>query len=186
MRPSPLTDEQLSIRVTHGDISAVTELYHRWKQGLFRFAVRLISDPDAAEDIIHDAFTALIERHSTVRNPSALRSWMYSIVRNEAFVLLDKQKRNRPIDENDEYIFDEEIPDRKFEGAELKEQIASALAQMLPQYKEVLLLREYESMPYEEIAAITGTTVGSVKSRLFKARKALMKRLIPLRKAIDL
>ncbi|MEI7907869.1 MAG: sigma factor-like helix-turn-helix DNA-binding protein, partial [Bacteroidota bacterium] len=57
------------------------------------------------------------------------------------------------------------------------------LDQLLPQYKEVLMLREYESMTYDEIAVVTGTTVSAVKSRLFKARKALMERLEPLQKA---
>lgn len=186
MQHSPLTDEQLSIRVQHGDLPAVTELYHRWKQGLYRFAVRLITDPVAAEDIIHDAFVTLIEEHASVRNPAALRSWLYSIVRNEAFALLNKNKRHRPLDEQDEYIFDGENSATVIENDEVKQQIELALEQMLPQYKEVLLLREYEALNYEEIAAVTGSTVSSVKSRLFKARKALMTKMEPFRKVNDL
>jgi RNA polymerase sigma-70 factor (ECF subfamily) len=185
MRQSSLTDEQLAVRVRSGDLQAVTELYSRWKNGLFRFCLRMVSDTNAAEDIIHDAFVKLIEERRSVHDPAALRSWMYTVVRNGALSFLKRGKRLRPIDDDDENIFDVAMPE-SLESVEQKRQIERLLDRLLPQYKEVLLLREYESMNYEEIAAVTASSVSSVKSRLFKARRALYKEMEPLRKASEL
>lgn len=185
MRHSPLTDEQLAVRVQSGDHRAVTELYHRWKDGLFRFSSRMVSCAEAAEDIIHDAFVKLIETRGRIHNPASLKSWMYAVVRNEALTLLNKQKRYRPLADDDE-IFESETSDAAMEHSEQQRQIERMLDRLLPQYKEIVLLREYEGLNYEEIAAVTGTTVSAVKARLFKARKALIRHLEPLRKASDI
>jgi RNA polymerase sigma-70 factor (ECF subfamily) len=186
MRHSPLTDEQLAVRVQTGDLRAVTELYQRWKDGLFRFCCRMVSNADAAEDIIHDAFVKLIESRGRIQNPVSLKSWMYAVVRNEALTLLNKQKRSRPLADDDEEVFAAETSAAIMEQTEQQRQIERMLDRLLPQYKEIVLLREYEGMTYEEIAAVTGTTVSAVKSRLFKARKALTRYLEPLRKASDI
>lgn len=85
------------------------------------------------------------------------------------------EKKTRPITDDDE-IFSEETPLTTMETNERKIVLETLLNQLLPQYQEVLLLREFESMNYEEIAAITGTTISSVKSKLFKARKELMEK----------
>ncbi|MFA6440413.1 MAG: RNA polymerase sigma factor [Bacteriovoracaceae bacterium] len=164
----------------------MTELYRRWKNGLFRFCVRLVSDAEAAEDIVHDAFVTLIEARQTVNKPASLRSWMYTVVRNDSFSFLKKKKQIRLLEEHDEGIFDDGSLMTQVERGEQRRQIATLLECLLPQYKEVLLLREYESMNYEEIAAVTGSTVNAVKSRLFKARKALYTQMEPLRKASEI
>lgn len=186
MRQSSLTDEQLAVRLHHGDMQAVTVLYDRWKNGLFRFCLRMVRDEAAAEDIIHDAFVKMIRLNGSVNNPASLRSWMYTVVRNESLTFLDREKKLRPLNDHDEEIIDTEPEGTTQENQEQMNRIAAMLDRLHPHYKEVLLLREYESMNYHEIAAVTGTTVSSVKSRLFKARRALYKYLEPLRKEDEL
>jgi RNA polymerase sigma-70 factor (ECF subfamily) len=186
MRQSSLTDEQLAVRLQYGDMQAVTVLYDRWKNGLFRFCLRMVRDDAAAEDIIHDAFVKLIGMNSSVNNPASLRSWMYTVVRNESLTFLDREKKLRPLNEQDEEIIEAGPETTLLESQEHTCRIAAMLDRLHPRYKEVLLLREYESMNYHEIAAVTGVTVGSVKSRLFKARRVLYKYLEPLRKEDEL
>jgi RNA polymerase sigma-70 factor (ECF subfamily) len=186
MPRSHSTDEQLALRVQRGELDAVSILYERWKQGLYRFCFRMVLDASAAEDIIHDAFVMLIARREQVQSPAALRSWMYAVVRNGALAWLQRTKRNRPLTDDDDEVMDESSLPMMLETEERSEQITALLDALLPQYKEVLLLREYEGMEYEQIAIVTGSSVSAVKSRLFKARKALMLRMEPLRKGNDL
>jgi len=182
MQHLQLTDEQLAIRLQSGDAEVTALIYERFKSGLFMFCVRILSNKDAAEDAVHETFVKLIVQHSQLSHPASLKSWLYTIARNEAFASLNRTKRIRELNDDDENIFESDDA-LSMDGTEERLKIVeTVLNQLLPQYKEVLLLREYESMNYEEIAHITGTTISAVKSRLFKARKAMMKKLEPLKK----
>ena len=97
--------------------------------------------------------------------------------------MLEKRKHYRPLSDEDEKILSEESPVLEFQNDEQSAIITAILDAMLPHYKEVLLLREYEGMNYEEIAGVTRSSVSAVKSRLFKARKALLETMEPYRKA---
>ena len=154
---------------------ALTYIYERYKQGLFSFCFRLLGDGNSAEDVVHETFIKVLTEKEKLQNPAVLKSWMFTIARNEAFAILNHRKKTRPITDDDE-IFSEETPLTTMETNERKIVLETLLNQLLPQYQEVLLLREFESMNYEEIAAITGTTISSVKSKLFKARKELMEK----------
>lgn len=168
----------LALRLQQGDPLAVTEAYERYRRGLFTFCARLLSDPVTADDVVQDTFMIVMTHHSQLRDPSMLKSWIFTIARNECFSRLKRKKMFREFDElNDEAVFEGPM-----EQVETEERIAAAeklLNALIPQYKEVLLLREFESMSYDEIAAVTRTTVSSVKSRLFKARRSMMKILEP-------
>ena len=175
MPHNPLSDEQLAVRLQHGDSQALTYIYERYKQGLFSFCFRLLGDGNSAEDVVHETFIKVLTEKEKLQNPAVLKSWMFTIARNEAFAILNHRKKTRPITDDDE-IFSEETPLTTMETNERKIVLETLLNQLLPQYQEVLLLREFESMNYEESAVITGTTISSVKSKLFKARKELMEK----------
>jgi RNA polymerase sigma-70 factor (ECF subfamily) len=183
MDHSTVTDEELALRLQQGDTAAMTLIYERYKQGLFSFCRRLLSDRDAAEDALQETVIKMIAARATLSNPSSLRSWLYTIARNEALSIIRRRNHIRELTDDDENIFVTEDEPKRLETAERTVLVESALNRLLPQYKEVLLLREYETMNYEEIASVTGATVSSVKSRLFKARRALLEQLKPYRKA---
>jgi len=125
----------------------------------------------------------MISARASLSNPSSLRSWLYTIARNEAMSILRRRNHVRELSDDDENIFIAEHEPLRLEVTERTALVSSAMDRLLPQYKEVLLLREFEMMCYEEIASVTGATVSSVKSRLFKARRALLDQLKPYRKA---
>jgi len=183
MDHSTVTDEELALRLKQGDTAAMTMIYERYKQGLFSFCRRLLSDRDAAEDALQETVIKMIAARETLSNPSSLRPWLYTIARNEAYSILRRRNHVRELTDDDENIFATEDEPIHLESTERTVLVESALNRLLPQYKEVLLLREYELLNYEEIASVTGATVSSVKSRLFKARRALLGQLKPYRKA---
>lgn len=174
----PISDEQLVCNLQRGDTLALIQIYERYKQGLYSFVYRLVRNRSSAEDIVHETFSKVLSENKKLHNPASLKSWMFTIARNEAFAVINRTKKVRPFNEDDE-IFTNDSPLTAVEVNEQSTLIEKLLNQLLPQYKEILLLREFESMNYEDIAVITGTTVSSVKSKLFKARKELIEKAKP-------
>jgi len=171
-------DDELLLLMLSGDRTGFLALYKRYKQALFRFAVRMLGDREAAEDAVHDTFVRLLEDGRAITQPTALKAWLYRVVRNESLMAL---RRVRDCSENpSDSVWGPETPHTGAERSEAKNLVREALASLRTEYREVLLLREFEGMTYEEIAAVTGDSGSSVKSRLFKARKALAERLAPI------
>ena len=171
------SDEQLVMELRNGSVDAFAELYHRYKRHIFTFCLRLTGDQSLAEDATHDTFLKMYNKISTLNEPGLLRSWLYSIARNGIYKQLSRNQRNGSFEE--ESVWVEETPLIIAERREVKEIMSACVEMLKAEYREVLYLREYEQHSYEEIAVITGDSVSSVKSRLFKARKALAQKLKP-------
>lgn len=166
-----LSDDDLIRALRNGDHNALAELYARHKQALYRFALRVSGTTATAEDAIHDAFLKLCERPGIITAPGGVRPWLFAVVRNTIFLRFRKQSREGMLDE--ELLADPDTPETIYEASERQALSAALLGRLKPQYREVLVLREYEHLSYAEIAGITGDSESSVKSRLFKARRAL-------------
>jgi RNA polymerase sigma-70 factor, ECF subfamily len=171
------SDEQLVTELRNGSVDAFEELYHRYKRHIFTFCLKLAGDRALAEDATHDTFIKMHRSIETLSDPGFFRSWLFSIARNGVFRQLHRQQRNGSLDE--ESVWTDETPLTITESNDSASIIASCIDALKPEYKEVLLLREYEQHSYDDIALITGDSESSVKSRLFKARKALAEKLKP-------
>jgi RNA polymerase sigma-70 factor (ECF subfamily) len=171
------TDEQLVDGVRLGDATAFEQLYHRYKRHIFTFCLKLTGDRSLAEDATHDAFLKMYHHAGTLTDVSLFRSWLFTIARNEVFKMLRKHHRNGTVDADS--VWTDETPLTLAQANDTKTIMNACINSLKADYREVLLLREYERHSYEEIAAITGSTESSVKSRLFKARKALAEKLKP-------
>ena len=165
------------MELRNGSVDAFAELYHRYKRHIFTFCLRLTGDQSLAEDATHDTFLKMYNKISTLNDPGTLRSWLYSIARNGVYKQLSRNQRNGSFEE--ESVWVEETPLIIAERREVREIMSACVEMLKAEYREVLYLREYEQHSYEEIAVITGDSVSSVKSRLFKARKALAQKLKP-------
>lgn len=173
----PQTDEDLVRSLRLGDIDAFEELYHRYKRHIFSFCLKLTGDRFLAEDATHDTFVKMFQNIGSLSDASVFHSWLYAIARNQVYDLLKRGRSNGKLD--DESIWSEETPLDLTESNDTSAIVSNCIDALKPEYREVLLLREYEQRSYAEIAAITGDTASSVKSRLFKARRALAKKLKP-------
>lgn len=170
-------DEQLVKLLQEGETSAFALLYERYRSPLYQYCFRLLHDRQLAEDATHDALLRTCSAVGSLERAEFFRAWIFRIARNEVMQYLRRSRRNGPIDI--ENVWESETPFEQYEQLETKDLVQQALRMLKTEYREVLILREYEQFSYAEIAAITGMTESSVKSRIFKARKALLKKLEP-------
>ena len=176
------TDELLLEKAEAGDQAAFKELYERHRAAIFRFAYRLSGSVEAAEDITHDCYLSLIKKPANFQPERAsLRTYLLSAARNLWLKQLRTSARELLVDELEEegfVSFDREPLDRLLDD-ELAVKVKQAVSSLPPLQKEALVLFEYEGLALNEIAAMIGTDVGAVKSRLYRARERLRTVLRP-------
>ena len=171
-----ISDSVLLRELQNGHNEALAQLYERYRERVLRHCIRLLCDEQAAKDAVQNVFMKLQTEHLSIRNGQSLQSWIFIVARNEAFGEL-RRRKGAELDE--ELVWEGELPDEELAKKNRKEIIQSVLNNLHPSFREVIVLREFEQMSYEEIAQVTGLTVSAVKSKLFKARKALIQKLQP-------
>lgn len=163
-------------RLQRGDPTAWSELYERYRGTIYAYCLRLLVNKLDAEDSVHETFLKIRNGIRRLEEPDALRLWILRIARNEAFQLLRRNQRHSNEGADFEDIWTEDTPQDELERREESEIVGQLLDRLKPEYREVLVLREYENLSYAEIARVTGASESSVKSRLFKARRALIEK----------
>ena len=171
-------DSDILRRVAQGETAAFAELYRKYQRRLYGYCLRLLGDRDSAEDVMQTVFVRAMEHLASLERPELFYSWLFTIARNEIYAGFRAARRNGTVDLSED-VWDEETPHERVVQGETEALVEDGLSRLKPEYREVLVLRQFEKLSYAEIAAITGTTVSSVESRLFRARKALMKYLEP-------
>lgn len=164
-----ITNELLVLRCQEGDIVAFEQLVACWQERLWRHAWRLTGDKDAAWDAIQDAWIGISRGLRNLADPAAFPAWAYQIVSHKCRDWLRRRRRERQLDELYRAEASEtcDPPQRQYES--LKE----ALTQLSGPDRAILSLRYQDSFSTAEIAAILEIPEGTVKSRLFHARKRL-------------
>ncbi|MBI5473239.1 MAG: sigma-70 family RNA polymerase sigma factor [Ignavibacteriae bacterium] len=171
------TDEQLLERIREGDRDALAALYMRYRKRLYVFCLRMLKTEAKAEDAVHDTFLKICNCAHAVENSESFQSWVFRIARNEALMAI--RKKREQTDGASDDAWDDETPLSLLTKKNTSEILREMIDDLKAEYREVLLLREYEQFSYEQIAGITSSTESSVKSRLHKARLALAKRAAP-------
>ena len=172
-----LSDERLVDRLRAGDQHALGLIYARYKRALFAFCVRLLADDASAQDAVHETFLKLYTSAAGIQHGGALKTWLYRTARNESLLFIRRNGRRAATDAESLWI--EETPLSLLDESDSALVVRNVLQALKAEYREVLLLREYDLLSYAQIADITGSTESSVKSRIFKARRALASRLAP-------
>ena len=174
------TDENLLERARSGDSDAFQWLYERHRESIFRFACLMLGSSDEAEDIAHDCFLSLIRDPARFEaGRASLRTYLYAAARN----LVAKRLRcNGKLSNSDSpksgvVASETDYPLLKLMNSELADKVRAALARLPQSQRESIVLFEYEEQTLAEIAAITGTEIGTVKWRLHQARTTLRKDL---------
>jgi RNA polymerase sigma-70 factor (ECF subfamily) len=165
-------DREIIERIRNGDESAFEEIYEQLKLPLYKFCLRMISDEETAFDIVHDVFLKFYERLNTIDQISSLSSLLFKIARNKCLNYLRDKKEKVKIEETE--IISEDNLEQKIDLNENTKRLQRILNLLDEDYREILILREWNDLSYNEIAEITGLTVPAVKSKLFKARKKLV------------
>ena len=176
------TDESLLERMSRGDETAFLLLYQRHRDTTFRFAYRMLGSVELAEDVTHDCFLSLIRRPERFDSSRAsLRTYLYSAVRNLVLKRFRKTGNETSVEHLPEAFApsDSGGPLRRLLDEELALEVQRAISALPPLQREALVLFEYEQQTLAEIAEIAGADVGTVKSRLHRARARLRKELAP-------
>jgi RNA polymerase sigma-70 factor (ECF subfamily) len=184
------SDQQLVERVQAGDKTAFDLLVRKYQHRVLKLVSRFVSDAAEAEDVAQEAFLKAYRALASFRGDSAFYTWLYRIAINTAKNALVSNRR-RPVD-FDLDLQDPEQYDRHArlkegdtpEGVLLTEEIRSVVERAMEQLPEdlrtAIVLREIEGLSYEEIAEAMDCPVGTVRSRIFRAREAIDRKLKPL------
>ena len=169
----------LILRCQAGDETALTELIARYSPGLRFFLRNLANQPASADDLLQETWLDAYRKINALRRPEAFTAWIYRIARDKAY----RGLRGRPaatvsidVECEDLAAVDEDDPFTPDDAARVR----FALDGLPPEQREVLVLRFIEDMSYGQIADVTGQPVGTVRSRLHYAKRALRARLQPL------
>lgn len=184
-------DQQLVIRAQQGDRQAFGLLVTKYQRKLARLLSRLIRDPAEVEDVAQEAFIKAYRALPTFRGDSAFYTWLYRIAVNTAKNYLVSQGRRAPtsteFDSEDAETFEEgeqlrdvDTPDRLLLSKQIGETVNAAMESLPDELKTAIVLREIEGLSYEEIAQIMDCPIGTVRSRIFRAREAIAEKLRPL------
>lgn len=183
MPQSSVDDLDLLARANLGDEAAFCALYERHRLAIYRFAVRLLGDPAAAEDVTHDCFLSLLKKPCGFdARRASLRTYLYGAARNLAMKRFRRSESEAALDEltNEPRAAGEESePLVRMLNEELSSVVQRAVGQLPPQQREALVLFEFEEVSLAEIAEIVGADVGAVKARLWRARARLRMLLAP-------
>ncbi len=155
-----------------GDEFAFVSLYNRYKGPVYAFCVKMLLDRTQAQDVMQETFLRIYENRDRLMKSSSFKAWLFTIARNQCLNQLRRASKQVPLDEGVAQVFPDG-PVSRLEKSEQVEMVNYYLAQLKPDYREVIILREYQNLSYEEIAAVTRSTLSAVKSRLFKARRKL-------------
>lgn len=166
-----IEDQDLVIRVLAGRTNDFRVIVDRHQLSIFRFALGLLGNREEAEDVTQEVFLSAFANLSSYDSSRALFStWLFTIARNRCINLL---KRNRPIAlNNPDSIEDGMLPD-PIVNQELSRQLDRALAALPVEQRSAFVLAEIEELPYAEIACIERTSLGTVKSRIHRAKQRL-------------
>jgi len=170
-------DVSLAGRARDGDRRAFGELVRRHQDRVFRFLLRLTGSRDDAYDLAQEAFLRAWQALPGWRPEAKFATWLFGIARNAAIDLLRRRGVVEPVAPADvpERADTSSEPFARLDASQRLALLGRALAALSPEHREILLLREVEDMAYNEIAAALGVGEGTVKSRLARARAAVMK-----------
>lgn len=169
-----MNDYSLIQSFQEGDEFAFVGLYNRFKNPVFAFCLKMLGDRAQAEDVMQETFLRVYENRERLMKTSSFKSWLFTIARNQCLNTIRKSGRTvamYPSAKNS--LISPDTPISNMEKSEQVEYVTGLLARLKPDYREVIILREYQNLSYQEIAAATRSSLSAVKSRLFKARRKL-------------
>jgi RNA polymerase sigma-70 factor (ECF subfamily) len=169
-----LIEQVLILRCQIGDKDALSGLIERYQAPLRYFISRLSANPETAEDIFQDTWLTVIRRIYSLKKTDAFSTWLYRIARNKVY---QRFRRKRKLFELNENIAVPNDTENDAFSAEDAAKIHRCLKELLPEYREVLMLRFLEQMSYEQISQVINCKLGTVKSRIHYAKLALKKEM---------
>lgn len=170
-----------------GDRDAFAVLYERYHREIYLYLLSVLRSPHAAEDVAQDVFVKLFTQIGSYRQQSPFNHWLFRMARNAAIDKMrrDKVRRAAPLDDQPEegrspherLAGPGPTPEEDAEKGHQAELVREAVMGLPEPFREIVVMREWQDLPYEEIAGRLDIQEGTVKSRLFRARQLLAEKL---------
>ena len=183
-------DLQLVVQCQEGDLEAFRELVERYEARIYTLACSILGDTEEARDAAQEAFVRAHQSLPAFRSKSTFYTWLYRIAVNVCLNRAQAEGRRRDTVSLDallesgrttaDHLFEAKAPTDTAERAQLQEAIQAALDTLDPDQRAVVVLKDIEDMSQEEIAETLGCSIGTVKSRLSRARARLRDLLRPV------
>lgn len=174
--------------ILDGDVNAYELLVKEYEKSVYNLALRMVGNSEDAADMSQEAFIKAYNSLTSFRGDSKFSVWLYRIVSNVCLDFIRSRKRKQTMslstedDDGDsvemDIADDTQSPERLMEKQLTRDAVRRGLASMPPIQREILLLREIQGLSYDEIAEVLNLEAGTVKSRIFRARKKLSAFLI--------
>ncbi len=185
----PFTDEELMAQFQAGNENAYLEIVGRFKERLFAFVYRFVGDAAMSEDLVQDTLVKVYTHKHAYREIARFSTWIYTIAGNLARTELRKRKRRATFsmstmgigDRELDLPSDERAPGDVMEGHQAESDIRKALAKLPLHFRTVVILRDVQELSYDEISKIMKIPLGTVKSRVNRARLRLQEMLSDLK-----
>lgn len=174
-------EKELITAAQHGDLDAFNTLILRYQNLLYGIALRMLNDEDTASDAVQEALISAFSKFNTFRGGS-LRSWLARVTVNACYDEMRRKRRQREVPLEQFNMEGEEVedlswmidpaarPEERYESYEMESAIQDSLNHLTPAYREALVLVDIEGLSYEEASVAAQVPVGTVKSRLARAR----------------
>jgi RNA polymerase sigma-70 factor, ECF subfamily len=181
MASETMSDAACVRRLQRGDIDAFEILVRRHEKAIFNLVYRMLGDYDDAAETSQEVFLSAYRAIGQFRGEANFSTWLYRIALNHATTrrksTSSRQRRLVPLDSSDMVDEAQIGPAETLEKKELRERVQGALNELEPEDAAIILLRDLQDIPYEDVAQVLKIPVGTVKSRLHRARQALKARL---------
>lgn len=191
-------DRRLIRQAVAGDTAAFGELVRRYQDRLYNIAYRVVGNPDDAADVVQDAFVNAYQALPSFKGDSEFFTWLYRIAFNTAISQKRKRRPTLSLDRTDgdgrndggdrsgggtgydpPDVAQDAAPDATLSRAEDERVLAAAIAKLSDEHRAVLVLKDIDGEKYEDIAAALGIPIGTVRSRLHRARLELRQMIAP-------
>lgn len=181
-----ISDNELLLAIQAGDEQAFATLYRRRHPGIFRYALQMSGSQALAEDITQDVFLVLIrESHNFDPARGSLSAFLFGVARNQLLRRLQRERFYAPLDSDDgnenQALPSTSDPLLQLARTETIDSVRNAILSLPERYREVVVLCDLEEMSYAETAQVLGCAIGTVRSRLHRARGLLIEKLRPIK-----
>jgi RNA polymerase sigma-70 factor (ECF subfamily) len=172
-------EPQLIERAKAGDGAAATEIVHRYQRRVYALCLRILGNPDDAEELTQETLVKALTGLERFDGRAKLGTWLYRIATNACYTRLRSERvRSRgrvPWPESGELEAASGVKrsEAALDAGQRQRHVAQALDRIQPEHRVVLVLRDVQGLEYEQVAEVLGVPVGTIKSRLFRARLAL-------------
>lgn len=178
---SPLDEADCITRAQRGEVAAFSQLVARYQDRIYRYLLRMTRSQEDARELTQETFLSAYQALARWRPDARLSTWLFRIAHNQA---LDRLRRARRVEfvALDEVLAeqmpaDTPTPEAALHTRQRMQALEGALARLSVEHREILLLRDIEDMPYEDIAEVLGLSLGTVKSRIARARAGLLQHM---------